>query len=373
MKRILASLVALIAIIGAVNAQSWNMVVTQKDGSTHMFNADDVKEVTFKLKDQNVDQVIIKELYTTGVPNENNPKKPFAMDKGFILYNNSSETAVINNLAIGMLDPYNAHSIQQPWYQGNATEPSYAQDEWVPATDGIWYFPNTLVIEPYSQVVVSCMGAIDNTKTYAQSVNYANKDYYTMYDPNTGYNNTKYYPTPSEVIPTNHYLKAVKLGMSTAWALSQSSPAFFIFQTEGTTPEAFAQDQANITYEPGKEAQAVARVLKVPTAWIIDGVEVYQNTMVLNSKKRFTAEVDAGHVEQAIRIGHSVYRNVDAEETKKIAGNETKLVYNYQYGKDPSGIDAEASMKKGAKIVYMDSNNSSQDFHERSQFSLRDK
>ena len=253
-----------------------------------------------------------------------------------------------------MLDPYNAHAANA-WYSASATEPSYVSEKWVPATTGIWYFQNSLVIEPYSQVVISCMGAIDNTKTYSKSVNYANKDYYTMYDPESGYNNTSYYPTPSNVIPTSQYLKAVNFGPANAWPLSQSSPAFFIFQTKG------------------KAKTNVNAVLKVPTDWILDGIEVYQDINESKSKKRFGSDVDAGYVKQTIKLGHSVYRNVDAVATKKIEGNADKLVYNYQYGADPSHIDAEASMKKGAKIVYMDTNNSTADFHERSQFSLRDK
>ena len=217
------------------------------------------------------------------------------------------------------------------------------------------------------------MGAIDNTKTYSKSVNYANKDYYTMYDPESGYNNTSYYPTPADTIPASQYLKAVNFGQANAWPLSQTSPAFFIFQTKGTTPAEYAKNTNNITYAPNKAQTNVNAVLKVPTDWILDGIEVYQDINESKSKKRFGSDVDAGYVKQTIKLGHSVYRNVDAEATKKIEGNADKLVYNYQYGADPSHIDAEASMKNGAKIVYMDTNNSTSDFHERKQFSLRDK
>jgi len=373
MKKILLLLVAMFAFIGNINAQVWNMVVTHNDGTVQVIKASDVKNVTFQLPDQNADQVIIKELYTTGVPDDKDPKKFFQSDKGFILYNNGGKTAVISNLAIGMLDPYNAHSGANAWYSAGATEPSYVSQNWVPATAGIWYFQNPLIIEPYSQVVISCMGAIDNTKTYSKSVNYANKDYYTMYAPESGFDNQNYYPTPADVIPAIQYLKAAKFGQANAWPLSQSSPAFFIFQTKGTTPAEYAKNPSNITYAPGKAQTDVNAVLKVPTDWIIDGVEVYQAINESKSKKRFGSDVDAGYVKQTIKLGHSVYRNVDAVATKKIEGNADKLVYNYQYGADPSHIDAEASMKNGAKIVYMDTNNSTADFHERSQFSLRDK
>lgn len=75
------------------------------------------------------------------------------------------------------------------------------------------------------------------------------------------------------------------------------------------------------------------------------------------------------------KMGYTLYRNVDKEATEAIPGNEGKLVYSYALGvdgaTDPSGIDAEASIRKGARIVYKDTNNSSQDFHLRSKASLR--
>ena len=63
------------------------------------------------------------------------------------------------------------------------------------------------------------------------------------------------------------------------------------------------------------------------------------------------------------------------KETEALPENAGKLVYGYALGvdasTDPSGIDAEASMKRGAHIVYMDTNNSTADFHERQKCSLR--
>jgi hypothetical protein len=68
--------------------------------------------------------------------------------------------------------------------------------------------------------------------------------------------------------------------------------------------------------------------------------------------------------------GHTLYRNVDKGATEALPENEGKLVYGY--AADPCGIDAEASIKNGAHIVYMDTNNSSNDFHERQTCSLKD-
>lgn len=376
MKKIILTLVGLLAMTATANAQAvWKMVVTQTNGAQQELNVLDIKNVTYKadtLADKNVDQLIIKELYNGGCP-QNTGTGYFQQDKGFVLYNNCPEEIVVNNLCVGMVDPYNAHAAKNNWFKDGKLV--YADSAFIPAACGIWYFQQPLVLQPYSQIVVSCMGAIDNTQTYTNSVNYANKDYYTMYDPESGFAQTTYYPTPSDVIPTSHYLKAVKFGQGTGWPLSVSAPGFFIFQTKGVSPSEYANNANNITYAPGNAHTPVWADLRVPTSWIIDGMEVWASNYIKDSNKRLTSEIDAGYVALTNRLGHSLYRNVDANATKAISGNSDKLVYNYSLGvgtsTDPSGIDAEASIKKGAKIVYQDTNNSTNDFHERQKFSVR--
>jgi hypothetical protein len=108
----------------------------------------------------------------------------------------------------------------------------------------------------------------------------------------------------------------------------------------------------------------------------LDGVEVFGESYVASSKKRFPSSIDAGSVLLTKEKGHTLYRNVDKEETEKLPENKGKLVYGYTMGVstgDPSGIDAEASIKNGAHIIYMDTNNSTNDFHERKAFSIKGK
>ena len=83
-----------------------------------------------------------------------------------------------------------------------------------------------------------------------------------------------------------------------------------------------------------------------------------------------------GHLVGLTGAGYSAYRNVDKEATEAIAENAGKLVYDYAgavsaEASDPSGIDAEASIANGAKIVYKDSNNTPADFHLRKVASLK--
>ena len=224
-------------------------------------------------------------------------------------------------------------------------------------------------------MVININGAIDNTQTVSQSINYANPDYYCMYDPESGYNHTSYYPTPSAVIPTSHYLKAIELGLGTGWPFSNSSPGLVIFQVQGESPTDYAYNPDNQWYDGNDVGNQTYACIKVPNEWIIDGIEVFARGHEDDCHKRLTADVDAGYVYLTNYMGHTLYRNVDQEETESLPGNAGKLVYNYALGvdasTDPSGIDAEASIRNGARIVYQDTNNSTVDFHERQRCSLR--
>ena len=178
------------------------------------------------------------------------------------------------------------------------------------------------------------------------------------------------------MIPTSHYLKAKKLGNGFGWPLSVTSPGLFVFRTKGVTPAAFANNIDNVVYPPGASHEAVSACFRIPVDWVIDGVEVYTKSYLQACKKRFTPDIDGGYVVLTYSLGHTLYRNVDKAATEALPENAGKLVYGYTMGVskgDPSNIDAEASIKRGAHIVYMDTNNSTNDFHERKEFSIRGK
>ena len=383
MKKKLFLLLLLSLSLGTVKAQTWKLVINKTDGQTIELNTADIQDILFvnqeeelpTLPDQNVDQIIIKEIYNGGCPMDEGTDM-FHMDKCIILYNNCPQQAVVNNLCFGMATPYNAESPSINTIYGEDGRLVYESEGFTPAQNAIWYYPHSLVIEPYSQVVINVHGAIDNTQTYSQSVNYANKDYYCMYDPESGYNNTKYYPTPADVVPTSHYLKTVKYGQGNAWPLSTTAPALFIFQPQNMDPVTFANNADNLWYAPGVAQTPVYACVKVPNEWIIDAVEVFNAAKKEDSKKRLTADLDVSYVYLTNKLGHSLYRNVDKEMTESLAENNGKLVYGYALGvdgsTDASGINAEASIRNGAHIIYQDNNNSSEDFHERQKCSLRE-
>lgn len=326
---------------------------------------------TIQLKEAKTSQVIIKELYNGGCKIDDG--KNFQQDKCIILYNNTGVKATLTNLGFGMASPANSQANNKNY--GEDGKLTYEADGFTPSWNGIWFYNGTIEIEPYSQLVINVQGAIDNTQTHSQSINYANAQYYCMYDPESGYNSSSYYPTPADVIPTSHYLKAVRVGLGVAWSLSVSSPALFIYQAPNVNLSEYANNTNNIWYDGGSEGQQVWACVKIPNAWVFDGIEVFSNAYDDN-KKRLTSDIDAGSVGLTNYLGHTLYRNVDKVATEALSENAGKLVYNYSLGvdksTDPSGIDAEASMKKGAHIIFMDTNNSTADFHERQKCSLKD-
>ena len=345
-------------------ANSGVIYTANGNGGMVTVQANQTTNVTIEMKEAKSSQVIIKELYNGGCPKDEGTGS-FNNDKCVILYNNSSQVATLDNLCIAFASPYNGQASNK-----NLTEDgklNYEAEGFIPAFGGMWWFQGSLTIQPYTQVVVNITGAIDNTKTYSQSVNYANADYYCMYDPESGFRNTNSYPTPADVIPTTHYLKAKNIGIANAWALSNTSPALYIFQTQGVTPANFAESTDK--WYDGGSVSDINACLKVRNSWILDGIEVFQSTSIESSTKRLTSDIDAGYVALTNKLGHTLYRNVDKAATEALAENAGKLVTGYSA--DPSGIDAEASIKRGAHIIYKDTNNSSEDFHEREKCSLR--
>ena len=162
----------------------------------------------------------------------------------------------------------------------------------------------------------------------------------------------------------------------------------------------FVNNSENQTRFTGNKWGDLSSSLKIRNETVIDGVDVkscvcsYNKTTGAlssdNSKKyvkRFPDDIDKGFVNNLRSDkSFSIYRNVNKEATEALKENEGKIVYDYAFGTenitngegtasgstDPSGIDAQASIKNGAHIIYLDTDNSSNDFHQRSQATLKD-
>ena len=340
------------------NAVKSDLVVTDSWDSSSL--------VSIEFTESKSGQVIIKEIYVGGCP-KNDGSGSWTKDKYIILYNNSDQTASLNNLCLGVVYPANAHAAQNDYDDSGNLR--YENENFIPVGGaGYWYYPSEMTIEPYSQVVIPLYQAIDHTTTYTNSVDLSNSSYYPMYDLDNGFKNTTYYAAPNASIPTSNYFKSVYYGQGNAWVVSENSPAVVLFTIDGD-PAAYGLTVENYYYYAQKENNAVYRCVKVPTDWILDGVEVFYEPSKADSKKRLTVAVDGGYTLLTNKLGHTSYRNVDQDATEALSENSGKLVYGY--ADDASGIDAEASIKNGAHIVYIDTNNSSNDFHQRTVASLK--
>ena len=318
-------------------------------------------------------QIIIKELYFGGCQ-KNDASGAFSDDAYCILYNNSDKEADASQIIFGILNPSNGHATNKFITNGAL---KYENEGWVPGYSAIWWFTAPVKIPAYSQIVVVFFSAIDNTATYTNSVNLSNPDYYWMSNKDiiATFKAAKY--AVADAIPSSHYLGTVPFNSGTAWVLSNSAPAFFIGKAAQSEVETLVTNKDAFDLTAGALASMGAP--KVPTSWIQDAVECWSAPDVAKSNYRFPAKVNTGAVAITNKQGYTAYRNVDKDATEAIAGNEGKIVYNYAGGTtdieggstDPSGIDAEASIKAGAKIVYSDTNDSSKDFHQRKVSSLK--
>lgn len=311
--------------------------------------------------------IVFKEIYPGGCQKDDG-SGAYAFDQYIVLTNNSDATIDISKLVLACVNPWNSNSSNKDYVNGVLF---YEAEKWIPAGMAMWYFTSSKELAPGEDIVIAINNAINNTITYSNSINFANSKYYCTYDPESGFNHTSYYSAPASEIDPSHYLKAMRIAQGTAWVGSQTSPAYFVFIPEETTLQAFNDDSSTTDNYGGSATQARK---KVPIGWIVDGIEVFSSAAATNNK-RLTGTIDAGFANFTGKQGYTLYRNVDKEATEARAENKDKLVYNYDLGTsgstDPSGIDAEASIKNGARIIYKDTNNSTNDFHQRSRASLR--
>lgn len=319
--------------------QGWRTIYNGT-ASNVVVRAGEDHHVVLQVSESLTSAIIIRELYVGGCP-KNDGSGWFNHDKYVILTNNSADRVSLPGLCLALATPYNSYS-QNKNYTADG-KLNYETAGFVPAASGFWYFQGEVTFEPWEEKVVALNGAINHTLTYTASVDLSYSDYYCTYDIER-YTSTSYYPSPSEQIPSSHYLKVVRYGdeNETAWPLSPTSPAFFIFTPPaGMTPLEFGMDAGNVWYDEGR-ALPTYTCRKVPVECILDGVEVYSAAWN-EAAKRLTAAVDVGYVYLTARQGHSLQRRVD-----------------------------EAESRRQGHTVYVDTNNSSDDFEESDHASLRD-
>lgn len=276
--------------------------------------------------------MVIKEVYSSGCskyPQEGT----YQSDKYFIIHNNDSETAYLDSLCFGILYPWNSTS-SNPW----SDNLEFLQ-ETIPLGQALWQFGGTgktFPLAPGADAVVAINGAIDHTLQYPLSVNLNFPECFVCYSPL--FPNPIYHPAPGDQIRADHILILVdKEGQANANLMSINSPTLVLFRPQGKTIQEWVATEGFIRQVPG----GTERVFLVPVDWVIDGMEAFDGSSS-NNTKRLSSKVDAGSVYLSKTFkGHSLHRN----------------------------IDTEASAEKGFEVL-MDTNNSTNDFHERETQSL---
>lgn len=290
---------------------------------------------TITLKHSRSSQIVIKELYYGGCKNLTSGKNYTSKDQYFILYNNSDEVAYLDSLCVGTAYPWNAPTKGKT---ADFTDPKTGKLlDGVPCSGIGWMFDGKgkdIPLQPGEQVVVS-INAIDHTKITANSVNLGVEGYYVLYDPIL---------TPKQSVPEagTILLKGFwKTGTSTQYVISISSPTLFIFRMGGRSAEQFIAD--TYTKNPKTPNSVLSHCLLVETKNVIDGIECFRNN---SDSKRLVSEVDNGFIcIPNSGQGYSVHRK----------------------------IDEEATAAAGGRIVYQDTNNSSNDFYVKENASLTGK
>jgi len=352
---------------------SFKVENTNFNGTTQIVVTDTYAETTpvsINLTASNSSALIIKEFYNGGCK-DNTGTKNYLYDKYIIIYNNSDKEVDASKMCITMAQNTNTQAANKYVITDGVIE--YEPAGWTPASFAIWWFQTEVKIAPYSQIVVAINGAINHTSTYSNSVDLSHADY-CFYDKESGFNLALAYPAPAEGIPANHYMKTYRFGQGTVWMPLMANAAPYILMPEdGVDIVQWVKTEGNFD---NRGTNGSTNFAKVPTSWVMDGLEEWPVADETKYFSRFPSSVNVGYALSTKNLGYTQYRNVDKAATEAIAGNSGKLVYNYAGAvstddTDPSGIDAEASIANGAKIVYMDTNNSANDFHQRRVASLK--
>lgn len=287
--------------------------------------------------------VIIKELYTSGCPQDAPSTGSYYYDKYVILHNNSFDVQYLDGLCLGMVAPYNSTAQNNPWTSTDPTGNLVFRD-YAAVPDALWTFPGSgreFPLEPGADAVVALNGAVDHTQTYSLSVDLNREGYFVLFD-ELLYPDERSHPVPGDRIAASHRLQVLKkTGTATTkvYVVSNNSPAMILFRApEEFDLGAYLADDAQSTVLNGSIVYS-----KIPWEWVVDGVEVVDATSKTRIK-RLHPDVDAGAAEFTVHAqGHTIHRVLDEAGT------------------------AAAGFER-----YLDTGNSSTDFYERETQSLRD-
>ncbi|MEG1586202.1 MAG: DUF4876 domain-containing protein [Bacteroidales bacterium] len=258
------------------------------------------------------EQLVFKEIYYSSCKGATGSN--YLRDQYVIIYNNSPETAYLDSVCIGFLDPMNAPSSPKGW-EGLP---------YLPVFNFAWMFPGTgtdYPLQPGEEVVVSVNGinhvALGNTN----SVDLSKPGYWAMYDIKANLTNQSV-PAPGVSCMQNIWKY-----VGSSCSFSSVSPAWVMWKIKDIPFDEFLDTY--IRKHPVNNSNT--RYLTIPVEWIYDGVECFLKPGYV---KRLPPSVDNGYsvLQEGAGSGMSVHRVIDER------------------------------LSTPKRTVYLDSNDSSQDF-----------
>ncbi|MGL4293315.1 MAG: DUF4876 domain-containing protein [Bacteroidales bacterium] len=259
------------------------------------------------------EQLVFSEIYYSCCKGADG--KNYLKDQYLKICNNSPEVAYLDSICIGFLDPMNASQSLKGW-EGLP---------YLPIINFMWMFPGTgkdLPLQPGQEIVVGVNAinhiALGNT----QSVDLSKDGYWAMYDEKANLTQQSP-PAPGVKCMLNVWKYRGSSSLS-----STNSPAWIMWKLPDMSMEHFLN---NYIMNHPTNTTSTSLYVTVPVEWVYDGVECFERPGYV---KRLPASIDNGHtsLNASIGSGLAVHRKVD----EKLSGPE--------------------------RIVYMDTNNSSEDF-----------
>ncbi len=282
--------------------------------------------------------IVFKEIYCGGCP-MTPATGNLQTDQYVILHNNANKTQYLDGLCFGIVAPSVAAGTNN-WV--TTVDGQLQFQEFAPIFECVWQFRgagNDFPLAPGEDAVIAIRGAVDFTQDFPLSVNLNKPEYFATFS-RLHFENEKLYLTPGDQIQESHLLQVLKkTGSSKAYSIAIQSPAVILFRPEaGFDFEAYVADDSRcVATDPGGNAKC----FKVPWSWILDGVEVFYGT---RNQKRLKTEVDAGAFTFSVTFQcHTIHRKLN-----------------------------EAATAANGYPIYVDTNNSSVDFYERSTQSLHE-
>lgn len=265
------------------------------------------KSYTIDLTASKAGALIFKEIYYNGAPGY------YFKDQFYEIYNNSNELQYADGLCIATLMPATATATTYNWEVGEGRNP----DDYI-YCGAVWQIPagvdgKDFPVKPGESIIIAQLAQNHPVIKSTSPVDLSGAEFETFIVNQT--------VNPDNPTSVNMTLKIDFNVFGTQWLSSVFGCAYVLFM-----PEA---DFDNSTWVTPKGKTTKAK--EIPIDWVTDGVELVNNATKV-TLKRMPSSLDAGATYTgATYNGNSVSRKIK-------------------------------STLEGGRIVYMDTNNSSEDF-----------